>query len=104
MLNVNHYKSKLLKRQAELNERLEEIEHDLDAPANPDIEERATEREGDEVLESLGNQGLLELKRIDAALDRIEAGTYGTCVKCGEEISEERLELLPATPFCRNCA
>ncbi|MCB1419359.1 MAG: TraR/DksA C4-type zinc finger protein, partial [Notoacmeibacter sp.] len=44
------------------------------------------------------------LKRIDAALDRIEAGTYGVCAKCGEDITEERLDLLPATPFCRNCA
>ncbi len=104
MLNVEIYKKKLLKRQAELNERLSDIEHDLDAPANPDVEERATEREGDEVLESLGNQGLLELKRIDAALDRVVAGTYGVCVKCGEDISPERLDLLPDTPFCRNCA
>ena len=104
MLNVETYKKKLLTRQAELNERLSDIEHDLDAPANPDVEERATEREGDEVLESLGNQGLVELKRIDAALGRVEAGTYGVCVKCGEDISTERLDLLPATPFCRNCA
>lgn len=104
MLNVDIYKKKLLKRQAELNERLSDIEHDLDAPANPDVEERATEREGDEVLESLGNQGLMELKRIDAALDRVAAGTYGVCVKCGEDISPERLDLLPDTPFCRNCA
>ena len=104
MLNVETYKKKLLTRQAELNERLSDIEHDLDAPANPDVEERATEREGDEVLESLGNQGLVELKRIDAALGRVESGTYGVCVKCGEDISTERLDLLPATPFCRNCA
>lgn len=104
MVDVEYFKAKLLKRQAELQDRLEEIEHDLDEPVSPDVEERATEREGDEVLESLGNAGLVELKRIAAALGRIEAGSYGDCVKCGEEISEQRLETLPATPFCRNCA
>lgn len=104
MVDVAYFKDKLLKRKGELSERLEEIEHDLDATPNPDVEERATEREGDEVLESLGNAGLAELKSIEAALARIEAGTYGDCAKCGEEISAERLEALPFTPFCRNCA
>ena len=104
MVDVAHFKDKLLARQAELRARLEEIEHDLDSLASADTEERATEREGDEVLESLGNQGADELKRIEAALKRVADGTYGDCVKCGEEISTDRLELLPATPFCRNCA
>jgi len=31
-------------------------------------------------------------------------GEYGYCTVCGEKISEERLDLLPATPFCRNHA
>ena len=52
---------------AELNRRMEEIERDLDAPASPDVEERATEREGDEVLESLGNASLIESRMIEAA-------------------------------------
>lgn len=40
------------------------------------------------------------LKRIDAALQRIAAGTYGRCVVCGEPIAAERLEILPETPYC----
>lgn len=40
------------------------------------------------------------LKRIDAALERIRAGTYGRCVVCGEQIAPERLEVLPETPYC----
>ena len=55
-------------------------------------------------MESLGNAELAELKQINAALDRADAGTYGVCVKCGEDISPERLELVPHTPMCRNCA
>jgi DnaK suppressor protein len=45
-----------------------------------------------------------ELKRVDAALKRLDEGEYGDCVRCGEEISERRLELDPATPFCAGCA
>lgn len=45
-----------------------------------------------------------EIAQIDAALNRIDAGNYGVCVKCGEEIAEARLDLLPATPLCRACA
>lgn len=94
----------LEKRLAELNDRLHRIEDHLDEAPNPDWEENAQESENDEVLEELGHVGMDEVKRISAALDRIETGTYGDCVKCGEEISEDRLDLLPATPFCKNCA
>jgi len=88
----------------ELNERLGEIEEDLDEQADPDVEERATEREGDEVLEELGNAGLAEIKMIQLALARIKDGAFGLCVACGEPISKERLEVLPHAPRCRHCA
>lgn len=45
-----------------------------------------------------------ELRRIDAALHRIEEGEYGWCVECGEAIGEKRLEVDPAAPRCRACA
>lgn len=45
-----------------------------------------------------------ELKRIDAALDRIAENEYGFCLQCGENIELERLELDPATPKCMACA
>jgi RNA polymerase-binding protein DksA len=41
---------------------------------------------------------------IGAALDRIERGTYGPCERCHREISKERLEALPYTRFCVDCA
>jgi RNA polymerase-binding transcription factor DksA len=40
---------------------------------------------------------------IDAALGRIDAGTYGRCVSCGAEIPEERLELRPFAGRCVTC-
>ena len=103
-IDVRKYEKRLRNRLRELNERLEAIEDDLDEPADQDAEERATEREGDEVLENLGNAGLAEIRMIQAALARIEDGTYGICVACGEDISEERLEVVPHAPRCRHCA
>lgn len=98
------YKKRLLDRLKELDSRLHGIEGELVEPSPADDEERATEREGDEVLEGLGNAGLAEIGAIKHALLRIEDKTYGICVACGEDISEERLDLVPQAPRCRNCA
>ncbi len=46
----------------------------------------------------------MELRRIDAALERLEEGDYGFCVECGEEIEAKRLEVDPAAPRCAGCA
>jgi DnaK suppressor protein len=46
----------------------------------------------------------IELQKIAAALRRIEAGDYGDCVRCGEEIAIRRLALDPAAPLCIDCA
>ena len=44
------------------------------------------------------------LEQIEAALARIEAGSYGRCEKCGEEIPAVRLEAIPYATFCVHCA
>ncbi|HET6792886.1 MAG TPA: TraR/DksA C4-type zinc finger protein [Acidimicrobiales bacterium] len=41
-----------------------------------------------------------ELSDVEHALDRLAAGTYGTCEACGRPIDDARLEALPATRFC----
>ena len=43
------------------------------------------------------------LSQIDAALDRIEGGTYGICRVCGKEIDEARLKAVPTTSICFSC-
>jgi DnaK suppressor protein len=45
-----------------------------------------------------------QLVRIDDALARVADGSYGRCVSCGREISPARLEALPATTTCVQCA
>lgn len=104
MPDATLYKQRLLDRLKELDSRLHSIESVLEEPGPADTEERATEREEDEVLEGLGNAGLDEITAIKHALVRIDNGTYGTCTACGEDISQERLDLIPHTPMCRNCA
>jgi len=98
------YRTALMRRLRQLDTRLHSIEAELDAPRARDWEEAATEREGDEVLERLGESGEAEIARIRAALDRIREGSYGICAGCGERISRERLDVLPETPLCRDCA
>jgi RNA polymerase-binding transcription factor DksA len=104
MIVADTRKDQLEARLRELDERLHTIERELDAPVSPDWEERATERESEEVLEDLGMAGQQEMRMIRAALDRIRDGSYGECVRCGETISDERLDVLPHTPLCRDCA
>jgi RNA polymerase-binding transcription factor DksA len=43
-------------------------------------------------------------ERLRAAMDRLEAGEYGHCQRCGQPIHPERLEILPATSLCITCA
>jgi RNA polymerase-binding protein DksA len=59
------------------------------------------DRELDYTLEDNSEQVLAS---IDAALARIEDGSYGTCTRCGNAISEERLEARPWANLCIDCA
>ena len=90
-------------RKSEIEARLREIETELDSHMSKDWEELATERESDEVLEREGTLGQEEIAKIQAAFVRMDQGEFGYCVKCGDEVSEERLAVVPHTPFCRKC-
>jgi RNA polymerase-binding transcription factor DksA len=104
MKTTQDRRATLLKRLSELDSRLHAIEAELEQPHTKDWDDMAIETEGDQVLERLGQSGLDEIRRIMAALQRIKSGDYGACTVCGAQISEERLDVLPATPFCKACA
>jgi RNA polymerase-binding transcription factor DksA len=104
MAEIAQRRDQLQARRAELAAHLSGIREALEAPVPKDFAERASEREDDEMLEHLGAAEAREIRMIDAALARIADGDYGYCVRCGERIAEERLDMLPATPFCRKCA
>lgn len=104
MEKIANRKVTLEKRLEELDVRLHEIGDELDSHNSKDWEELAVERETDEVLEGMGLSGQAEIRAIRVALKRIEDGEYGVCVSCANQISEERLDVLPYTPLCRICA
>ena len=104
MTSIEKRKEALEARLAELTGRLQEIEEELESHTTADWEELAVEREHDEVLENMGLSGQQEIRAINAALARIEDGSYGFCVRCGADISEERLDVLPYAPLCKTCA
>jgi DnaK suppressor protein len=56
-----------------------------------------------QVTRALAAAAETSLTEIDAALARVEAGTYGTCERCDENIPVERLEVLPMTRLCTRC-
>lgn len=104
MTDIAARREQITQRRLELIARASFIDHELSTHGSPDWEDNATEHEDDETLEALGHAAAQELPMLDAALKRIETGDYGFCAKCGTEISEARLDLLPATPFCKDCA
>jgi RNA polymerase-binding protein DksA len=78
-------------------------EESEEAPIADNLAETATvtlDREIDYSLEEASNH---VLSAIDAALERIEDGTYGTCITCGKPIGEDRLDAIPYAAQCIEC-
>jgi len=54
-------------------------------------------------LNLMANEGD-RLEQVQAALERIADGSYGTCLECEGRIPKARLEVIPETPYCVKCA
>jgi len=104
-LDIHHYRQILLDLKREVSGRIQSIDRDIRHEGmSADWTEQASERENDEVLESLGNSSEEELSMIKCALLRIDEGSYFRCSECGEAIPAARLDLLPFTAHCVVCA
>lgn len=104
---MHDIKQRLINKRDELEHRLLDITRDVrheDNPLSGDWEEQAVQREHDEVTDALGNEARRELEQIKQALARIDSGDYEYCFECGTEIGQARLELLPYTNLCVQCA
>ena len=104
MTDLSIYKQQLLALEQDLSERRARLDQHGRAGVPADSEEQATAREDDEVVESLGAQTSAELAQVKAALTRIELGSYGNCVRCGEAIAAGRLQAVPYAATCTQCA
>ena len=112
-IDTNHFRELLLEERQRVVGAIENIEKDHqgsmsdetgeDAVFDNHLADTATEtydRELDYTLEENSEHVLAD---IDAALKRIEEGTYGTCTNCGKQIPEERLEARPWATLCIDC-
>ena len=100
-------KDQLISKKKLLQTRIEEIEEKLqrrNKPLDKDFAEQAVERENDEVLEALLLASREEIKQINVALQRLENDEYTVCASCGEDIPMARLEAIPYTDVCVECA
>jgi DnaK suppressor protein len=94
----------LEQKQAELTDRVSRIKKDITSGLDSDSQEQATQLENQEVLDALANEATSELSQINAALQRMDEGDYGTCTHCGKEIDDRRLQARPYALRCITCA
>ncbi len=107
MTDYSKYEARLQALRDEMVSRINAIEKDLhheDQPVEKDFAEQVTQGENDDVLTALDDEARETVRKIDAALLRIRTGTYGICEQCGNPIGEKRLEVVPYTTLCIECA
>jgi len=74
-----------------------------DASNFPDPTDRATQESDRNFELRIRDRERRLINKIKDALERIDAGEFGICEECGEEISEARLKARPVTTLCINC-
>lgn len=106
-VHLRKTKVELERRRRELVDRLGRADAAIAAAGAEREVEFGDEAQAAEVVTELGVLGeaeRAELGRIEAALARIEAGSYGNCRSCGERIAARRLAALPLALDCADCA
>ncbi len=107
-IDLENVKSRLQRRRRLILEAslrtVAEIDQLRGAERDPEIEEGSQSEQEQYNLSQLGEVEQQEIARIDAALQRLEAGEYGVCRDCGEEIDVSRLAALHFALDCAECA
>ena len=111
-VDVERFRGRLLEERQRVQDAMQYIhdEHPDDERRDPEPrptstsmrQRRAYDRAGDRRHARRRTRSNV-LAEIDAALERIDAGTYGNCANCGAEIPTERLEALPYATLCIDC-
>ena len=68
-----------------------------------DIVDRANNSYNRELMFSLSDAERTQLLAVEAALQRVEDGTFGTCANCGDPIPRQRLDAVPWARYCVDC-
>ena len=103
---MKRFQTILLKKKADIMSNVTEEEKEVRDAVTveaKDFGDMATEAYGQEMLFAISDAGRRNLRDIDEALARIEEGTYGKCARCGKDIDETRLEVVPHAVMCISC-
>ena len=107
MERSDEFREALLVQRRHLLEQVAQLEDDLrllDETVEPETTEEGQERTIADMLERFDERERAELAAIERALERIDAGTYGVCLACGEPIPLARQRALPTAVTCVPCA
>ena len=98
-------KGMLEDRRREIHEKLRSLREAIPAASHDvrDAEEQSVDEFVQEVDLALMQMKSETLKKIDAAILRLEQGSYGRCQECDQEIASARLRALPFAVLCRDC-
>jgi DnaK suppressor protein len=103
---LKQYEAKLVERRNQLLnmvERTEDYGREADREVSQDPADKASNSYTKELLFSQSTTERNTLRLIEEALARIQDGSFGECVNCGEEIQPKRLDAIPWTPHCIRC-
>ena len=96
------YRRLLETKEAELQAGFQRRDRIVIEKAADEVDEMMLAQERDFAIRGLDREASL-LQEVRAALDRLADGTYGTCLKCHEEISVKRMAAVPWAAYCRAC-
>ena len=103
---IEQFKRKLESQREEAFRLLHSVKDEsrsIDSNVPQDSGDQSINTISKEFLFQQGSQHRGMVRRIEAALSRIEEGTFGVCAECSEDISIRRLEALPWTDSCIQC-
>lgn len=104
---IDAYRTHLLSIEQELSERISKPQDEA-RPVSPDNAigrlTRVDAMQSQQMLLAMRQADERRLLRVKQALRFIEEGRYGTCMKCGEDIGERRLSVVPESILCVQCA
>ncbi len=103
---IAHFRKKLLEKRRQLEEEVGRSAlygKGQEDDSIKDLGDQATTAYTREFLFELGNGDRRLLKEVMEALRKLEEGGFGACERCGEAISEKRLEALPFARYCIDC-
>ena len=113
-IETEHFRTLLLEERGRVERAIANLREDHPGRIDEEIEEigaiqdnhlaeTATATLDREIDYTLEENSIRMLTAIDAALKRVEDGSYGTCTNCGRPIATERLEAFPWASLCIDC-